>query len=261
MVEYHDHDSLSSSQIAAFVCDPLLWYYTYSARTWPRPEPSPEMAFGTAVHRMIEIGDRNAVVKRIPPDALNVDGHCKGKAWLEWKQANPADIYLKPGEQDPLSLIGNHLQANSWCREVIERSRKEVEHYWQDDDFGPCRAKFDAVTNGMLVDWKTTSRPDARTFAAEINARAYDLRMAFYRRGYRDKYGSEPEVYFVAICTTGGYSVTPYRLPNDWLDDAEARLIIAVDDMRRFSLGRYLDACPQVLDQPKWSKFQLENAA
>jgi len=52
--------------------------------------------------------------------------------------------------------------------------------------------------------------------------------------------------------------VVPYRLSDSWLDDAEARLILAVDDMRRFNLNDYLNRGPFVLEQPRWSQVNLD---
>lgn len=262
MSEYHKSPRLSSSQIAAFINDPIAWYHEWKVKDWPRTKATADMDFGTAVHRMIEVGGWQDMVKEIPASALNADGHCKGKAWLEWKAANPSDVYLKPGEPNPLRVIWEHLQANTWVRDVIRMSAKEVEFFWDDEEFGPCRVKFDAICSGMIIDWKTTSCRNARMFARDVVERSYDVRMAFYRRAFRIKYGVElPDVYLVAICTSGGMHVTPYQLSGEWLDDAEARLVVAVDDMQRFDIQRHLDKVPDLLTQPRWSNFNLEEVA
>lgn len=260
--DYYSRPGLSSSEIATFLSDPICWYHWYVAKDWTRPEPSAEMKLGTAVHKMIELDGWQDMVKEIPREVLNGDGHCKGKAWLEWKAENPCDVYLKPCEPNPLRVIWEHLQANVWTRGTILRSRKEVKHYWIDPDFGECKVKFDAVLVGEFVDWKTTSCRNARDFARDCYARSYDVRMAFYRRAFRDLQRVDlPDIFLVAIGTSGGMGVVPYQLSNAWLDDAEARLILAVDEMRRFNLEEYLDRKPQVLEQPRWSMLDLESVS
>ncbi len=259
-VDYHSRHELSSSEVACYLTDPIVWYHRYVSRDWPS-ESTEAMRFGTAVHRMIELGGCDTIVKQIPSEVLNDQGHCKGKAWIEWKAANPAEVYLKPGEANPLATIWDHLSANSWCRSVIETSIKESEYVWHDEDLSvDCRMKSDAILNGILVDWKTTTQPDARTFARDAAARAYDVRLAFYRRGYRHQFGHDPEVYIVAINTSGSYKVSPYRMPEPWLEDAEARLIVAVDEMSYFNLDRYLDSGPVDLIKPRWVGFEMGEA-
>ena len=259
MSDYHSRPELSSSEVAAYLSDPIAWWHAYRAKDWPRQEATSAMQFGTLVHSMIEHGGTSAIVKEIPAEVLNEQGHCKGKAWLEWKSANPAEQYLKPGEPNPLATIWEHLLANQWVRAIIENGDKEVSHFWPDLDLDcACRCRFDATLNGVLVDWKTTTMSNARTFAADAYSRFYDVRLALYRKGFQDLYGVKPEVYIVAIENSGGMAVNVYRMPDEWLDDAEARLILTVDEMMHFKLEDYLNRGPVTLIQPRYAQFKIE---
>jgi hypothetical protein len=265
---YHDRPELSSSEVAAYLDDPIQWWHQYKMKDWPRKEPTMAMAFGTKIHEMAEhtlpamIKARgwDSFIKKIPATVLNADGHCKGKTWTQWKEANPAELYLKPDEQNPFVQIWEHLMANSWCRAIIEHGQKEVEHFWHDEDLGcNCRIKLDVALNNVLTDWKSSRCKTKWKFENDVFERKYDVRLALYRRGFRDAYGVNPEIYIVAINTSGGYKVTPYRMPETWLDDAEAKLILTVDEMRRFNLSRYLDVAPVELEQPKRAVLNLES--
>lgn len=258
MTDYHSRPELSSSEVARFIEDPIAWYHEYKLRDWKR-ETTPAMQFGTEIHAMVENLGTDSIVREIPPEVLNADGHRKGKPWKDWEAENPALIYIKQGEPNPIATIWKHLMANSWCREIILNAEKEVEHVWNDEDTGPSRIKMDSVYQTALVDWKTTSKKCERTFTAEVYDRHYDVRLALYRKGFRDLFGFNPEVYVVSIQTSGGMKVTPYRIPDDWLEEAESRLIITVDDMRRFDLNRYLDAEPITLTKPRYATFDLES--
>lgn len=263
--QYHASEGLSSSEIAAYEDDPAQWFHWYRLRDWERA-PTNAMKLGTGVHDVIEyslplmvtLGGWDTLVRQIPKTVLNADGHCKGSAWNAWKAENPAEIYFKPWEPNPLSLVWDNLMANSFTRNFIAKSRKEVAHFWTDEDFGPCKVKFDAVNCPVFCDWKTTCKKTKREFELDIVRRSYDVRLAFYRIGFRAMFDSEPDVYIVAINTSGGYRVTPYRIPSEWLDDAEARLILIVDEMQRFDIAAYLDSEPQVLRQPNFSKVRFD---
>lgn len=267
-IDYHSRSERSSSQVADFLDDPIQWFHVHKLRDWKK-EPTAAMRLGTSTHTMIEVGlpmmiargGWESLVREIPREALNADGHCKGKQWTEWKAENPAEIYFKPGEPNPLRQVWEHLQASKWCRDFIEVSYKEVEHVWDDPLLGPCRCKMDAVSVPILCDWKTTSKRDARTFAADAFARNYDVRLAMYSRGFEDKYGCRPEVYIVAIQTTGGMVVNVYQMPSEWLEDAEARLLLACDEMDNFDIAKHLDVGPVPLVQPRYAVLDLEKVA
>lgn len=262
LLDYDEWPGLRSSSISTYIDKPIYWYHTEVLCDWPKEQASKEMGFGTAVHKMIELGGWEYMgIREIPRKVLNADGHCKGKAWTEWKEANPADTYIKPGEINTLRVIWEHLQANTWCREIIDLSSKEVKHLWEDNDFGLCKVKMDAVCPQILVDWKTTSCRTRARFANEIVERAYDVRMAFYRRAFKDKYGHSPVVYLLAIRNSGGFEVASWQLTDAWLDDADARLIFTVDEMKRFDLAEYLNRPPELLTQPRWSQTDLEAVA
>lgn len=265
---YHDRSEMSSSEVAAYLDDPILWFHQYKAKDWPKKEPTIAMAFGTKVHdmaehtlpAMIKAQGWDSFIKVIPSNVLNADGHCKGKAWTTWKDENPSEFYLKPDEQNPFVQIWEHLMSNSWCRSIIEHGQKEVEHFWFDEDLNcDCRIKMDVSINIALVDWKTTHKKTKQQFAYDAFDRKYDVRLALYRRGFRNAFGCDPEIYIVAIQTKGGYKITPYRMPDSWLEDAEAKLILTVDEMRHFNLERYLDCGPELLEQPRKAILDLES--
>lgn len=258
-MDYFDRPELSSSQVAAYLTDPIRWYHEHVAKDWLPESPTEAMKFGTIVHSMIEAGSCDSVVKRIPRSVLNKDGHRKGKSWLAWKRANPAQFYIGPNEANPFTTVWEHLTANSWCRNLIENGSKEVIHIWNDPDLGPCRCKFDVILSMDMPDWKTTNRKTDKGFTNEIGERFYDVRLSLYRRGFADLFGVKPKTYPVAIQNSGSYSVTPYRLDEDWLDDAEARLITAVYEMKQFKLPEHLDREPKIIKQPRYAtRFQTE---
>lgn len=248
--EYHSRPELSSTQVAAYLTDSIKWYHEYILKDWEKEPATPAMEFGTLVHSVIEHGFDNAkfVVK---PDAMDF----RTKAGQAWRDAMRAGGYrvLDKQEYRMLLTINSHIAASDCCRRWSTEGLKEVEHIWNDDDLGPCRCKFDVVCGSVFVDWKTTSKKTEKAFINEISDRFYDVRLALYRRGFRDKYKVDPQVHVVAIQSSGGFAVTPYELDDKWLDDAEARLLIAVDDMRRFDLNSVLNKKPKWIYQPRWS--------
>jgi len=262
-VDYHSRPELSSSEVAMYLRDPLEWWGNYKAEPRWKKEVSQAMEFGTAVHLCAERGGWDGLAMEIPVEVLNDDGHCKGKAWTAWKATNEALVYFKPGERNPLAEIWNNLQSNTFCRTSLDTARAEggleKVHTWDDEYLGPCRMKADCIAGPLLIDWKTTNKTDTRGFANDAAGMGYDVRLSLYRRGYRNLFGCDPEIHVVAIRSSGSYRVTPYRIPDTWLDDAEARLVMLVDEMNHFDLASFLDAKPVELPQPRFAKLDLED--
>jgi len=254
---YHDRPELSSSQVSAFLRDPIEWYHVHVAKDWPKQEATPAMQFGTLVHQMIEVGgpDKLPLVER-PQEA-----DFRKKEWRQWKAEQETAGVEVVDSLEMYRTIWSNLNASAWIRDVMEITAKEVEHVWNDELLGPCRCKFDAVCDGLIVDWKTTDKKNERGFVYSLLDFHYDVRLALYSRGYRDKYGVPARVVLVAIQKGGGFGVQPYELPDEWIDDAEARLILTVDKMSSFDIKQALDVRPVMLTQPKFSQVTEEDFA
>jgi len=253
---YHDKPELSSSQVADFLDDPICFYRRHILKDWPKKQPTPTMEFGTAVHKMIEQGEFESLAKDIPAHVLNADGHCKGKAWTDWKEANPAATYVKPGEINALASIFAGLCANKHCRKwMAEPSKnKEFEILWTHKPTGiACKSRIDLLTDsGLIVDWKTTVDCEPRKFQRSICDFNYDIRLAFYRLAVETLTGNRLPVVAVAIQNSPGFAVQPYEIPCAWLDDAETKLNEAMDEIALFDIADYVDRPIVCIDKPRW---------
>lgn len=268
-MNYHDRPEHSSSQIADFMDDPIAWWHIHKAKEWPKKPPTPQMKYGTDVHRMIELGGPDKIVRMIPESVLNSQGHCKGKAWTDWKHVqlseNPYLTFLKPGELNPFQITWEHLQANRFARESIEQGQLEIKHYWTDPNSGlKCRMMVDCLRPHVCVDWKSTRSTNIRDFQNDAFARHYDVRLAFYQRGIADLTGETIPVSTVAFRNQPGYDVRPIHLSDKWILDAQDVLSRTLEQIASFEIGNYLDRPVVELDAPRYANFiheyELETA-
>lgn len=273
MSDYHSRKERSSSEVAMFLSEPVKWWHVYKEKDW-KNDPTPAMDVGNVIHTMLEKGTTETEYqgKRlyavIPDEVLNDDGHRKGKKWTDWAAANPAWLYFKSDEPNMLKVVWEHAMASDWIREVMDRGIREMEHIWHDSVLGECRMKSDlvippgvdieGVETPALIDWKTTTKASKWQFASHIGEFWYHVRMAFYVRGYRDKYGCNPSVYLVAVDTGNSYRLRPYQLTPEELDAAEALLLKTVEDMNNFDVKRELNVKPQPLRLPAFKNKQIE---
>lgn len=259
--EYSSLPGLRSSEIHDFLEDPGMWWDVWVAKTRKKPS-SDSMQLGSAIHAMIERGGPSTMCKTIPLSVLNDDGHRKGKKYTDWLKDNPADHYVKEGEPNELELIWNNLHANDFTRGVIESAELEVACHWADPVLGWCKVRFDAVNlncdKPYLLDWKSCDARSCGGFAYTIANMHYDVRLALYQRAFRHRYGVDPEVYIVAIKTSGSYTVKPWKMPKAWMDDAGAELVYTVCKMQEFDIAAWRNAKPEDLEQPRRSRVKSE---
>jgi hypothetical protein len=243
--------------VSAFLADPVKWYHQYAVKAWARDEPTEAMQFGTNVHLMCAAGGPSA----LPIVGRPAEADFRKKEWKEWKAEQEASGVEIVDSLSMYRTIWQNLLSSDWIREVMRNTAKEVEHVWNDEVLGPCRCKFDAVSDGLIVDWKTTDKKNERGFVYSLLDFHYDVRLALYSRGYRDRFGVPARIVLVAIQKSGGFGVQPYELPDEWVDDAEARLILTVDKMSSFDIRRALNVKPVMLTQPKFSQISDEDFA
>lgn len=264
--EYHDRPELSSSQIAAYLDDPIKFYHQHVAKDWPKDTPTPAMQFGTNVHTMIERGGFESICKTVPKSVLNKDGHRKGKAYTDWKAENPSEDYVNEGQPNPYQLIWESLQANDFTRQWINEpdDHKEVDIYWTHPGTGlKCRSRIDYLRHNAIIDWKTATDVGPRDFQQDVCYRNYDIRLAFYQQAVEEQFGQTLPVIAVAIQNKPGYSVVPYEIPQEWLDEARSHLQRILERIRDFQLADYANKSIITLSKPRWrfsDRYELQEA-
>jgi len=238
---YHRRPELSSSQISMFIDDRVAWYYTHKVKQWPKPKTIKAMEFGTQVHEMLEAGgpDKSLFVE-VPREVLNKDGHKKGKAWLQFKDAHPGAFFFNPGERCPILEIWENVNQNKIGVHLVEQERKEREVFWTDPATGiECKAKIDVDSDApyrCIADWKTTRSIHPRAFQSDCHRMHYPERLALYRRGMQSETGEILPVLAFAIENTGSYRVQPSA----------------------FDIEAEMDKPCVTIDAPRWSSFDSE---
>jgi exodeoxyribonuclease VIII len=251
MTDYHSRPELSSSQLALFLRDPIVFYHTCVLGDWPKDEPTPAMQFGTLVHTMIELGgpDRLDIVRR--PEGLDLRTK-EGKAWRE---ANAGKEIVSEPDWLRLERVWTHLQACSQVRKFLGNGHVERELFWQHSRSGiDCRAKVDQLSDGVLIDWKTTSAASEEEFINQAVNMHYDIRLAFYRDGIETVENIQrPKILVVGIQSGGGHEIFPLEITGLMEElHSEERMHRAVEDISTFVLEEYLDRPIKVATAPPW---------
>lgn len=240
MEDYHAHDSVSSSSLADFAEDPLLWHYRRTGLL-PRKSTTSAMAFGTQVHEALEKGV-DAVCVTVPHYALNKDGHRRGKAYTEWLSEQPEGAtILKEGEPNPFEFIKLHIDACPSMRPFLETPEAELSIFFQ--AFGvDARCRIDAISkHGVIGDWKTTRTITEYGFRREMAKMKYPLRLALYQLGVEAYTGEVLPVVCNAIENKPPYFVRSFEIDPEWLAYERGQIAKLLPAMESFDVCKYLD--------------------
>jgi hypothetical protein len=262
--QYHGTKGLSNSLLQHFDRDPVSYYHKHISCDWPIDPPTPEMEFGTAVHRLIEYQLNWAKLAiYIPADVLNKDGHKRGLRWKKWAKENWQHEHLKPGQLNHFEVIAQNVVAHRRAQSIVchPKAHRETNIRWRQRDMAfNCKARLDLVIPGTaVVDVKTIYDVDRRVLQSEIERRRYYRQLAFYRDAWNTYADEVLPCFIVAIQNKPGYAVEVVELAQHWIDRGHEENIEVMQRLQEahesgdFYPDTYREEQNIVLDPPRWA--------
>ena len=204
--EYFALEALSASGAKMLRKSPLH----YRADKFKTRQPTAAMIFGTVVHRLVLEPERPAFAVKY----LNWASK-EGKAERERLEATGLPI-LSEADGDRATAIRDALWSNAQIAELLEGAQKEQVMLW--DQHGvKCKAKADAIGDGVVIDLKTTIDAAPHEFARSVATFSYHLQAAHYLDGYRATRGGSADFIFIAVESAAPHAFALYRLDHETL--------------------------------------------
>lgn len=252
--EYHALTSVSKSGLDLIRKAPAIFRHR---RDNPTP-PTPAMRLGTLTHTAILEPDRMSELIVAPVvDRRTTAGKA---AWAAFEIESEGREIVTEDELANLDGIRSAVWAHPAAGKALAMLREvETSIFWTDRETGvDCRCRPDGIlTNGLIVDVKTTkdARPDE--FAKSIANYRYHVQAAFYGDGYLEGFGEPPKGFmFIAVETEPPYLVACYvaseAMKLRGRADYQADLATYA---RCMESGEWpgLSQSPIVIDLPKWA--------
>lgn len=207
---YHATEALSQSGATKLLRSPAHYILE---RSTPK-EPTAAMQFGSAVHCGVLEPNEFAARVVCAPD---INRRTKdGKAeWAAFIAESAGRIVLDADSFDAARRCVDAVNAHPAARELLAGSRREVSVFWTDERYAvPCKARFDALNHGGIVDIKTTDDASSEAFALSIARWGYHRQAAHYSDGHTVTLGAEPAFFvFVAVERDPPHGVACYAMP------------------------------------------------
>ena len=255
---YHAAPALGSTDLKNLLRSPA--HYKAAKE---QPLESEALRIGTLVHECILEPDTWRLRRDIP----QVNKRTKaGKEEL-------AKFYEVMGEEGLLAVdvedralceaMRDSVMSHRLVKAVLENAeRREQSCFWPDDytEVG-CKARFDGLADGLVLDLKTTQDASPGAFRNAVARYDYHVQAAHYSAGAHAVTGRWPDYAIVAVEKKPPYACAVYMLDEDALavgakrrEDALARYMVCQGE------GRW-PAYPetvQTLSLPGWAAQDQE---
>lgn len=136
---------------------------------------------------------------------------------------------------------------------VYLQGKGQEPHFWTDKEHEiECRylPDIEDPENGMLIDLKKTKSANPKHFAKQAYSLGYDIQVAHYREGYRDRYGEYPRQIVLL-----SYE---WDFPHNWSANIITEALIDEGCRRREEAMCTLKQCRGVNEWPSWGVHVMD---
>lgn len=240
--EYRALDAVNQSRLKTLQVSPELYCGRYVTGTIPPIKATPAMVFGSTVETYLRTGDHGCTL--VPPEVLTSNGHRRGKAWEEWRDAQDSgrELLIQSEWNDrripDLERIAANIDAHEKARLLIRESEWHWRNVWCDASTGlTCKVEIDCVYHGLdshvLADLKTTSDTSPEAFARQAANLGYDIQAAFYVDAYAEQHGRSLPYVLVCVRNVEPYDVEVYRMDDAFVDIGRRKYRSLIEDLAR----------------------------
>ena len=205
--QYHADPSIGHSGLIRLLKSPA---HLREALDHP-PQPTPAMAFGSAVHTYILEPERfsNEFVVAEKFDRRTKEGK---EAAARFEAANQGKTLITAEDLATLTLMRAAVVAHQGAADLLKQGEAELSAFWTDSLTGiPCRCRPDWFNATALVDLKSCVDASSRGFSRAIANHGYDIQAAFYVDGVKRVTGSELPFLFIAMEKDAPHAVAVYQ--------------------------------------------------
>jgi hypothetical protein len=194
---YHDHPAISASKLKKIACGTDIDYWAaYEDPNRMPMVPSDAMRQGSLVDCLItepQNFDRKYVV------APKCDRRTKAgkETWAEAQdlaRSRCADL-IPEDWHHTAKLIADNLVNGPITSKYLQGKGQEP-HFWHDKDHDiECRylPDMEDPSEGLLLDLKKSRSANPAHFSRQAYSLGYDIQVAHYAEGYKDRYGEYPK--------------------------------------------------------------------
>jgi hypothetical protein len=181
-------------------------------------EDSPALAFGRALHSAILEPAIFAATYTTEPDFGDCRKADNKRTRDAWRADNAGKTFLSAADAERIAGMSRAVREHPVAGQLFDGGTAEVTVKWTDPTTGlVCKARADYYKRGLgvVVDLKSTTAGDDKTFAKSVASYGYHRQAAFYGSGF-EAVGAPFKIFvFVAVEKEAPYLVSLFTLDDD----------------------------------------------
>lgn len=242
--EYHAAAGISRSMLVDFKRSPRHFWYKHLNKNYVKPESTPAMQFGTALHTALlepqEFYNRIAVkpeekiiigkplrLKDVGRLAFDADKKrieeariAKESAEIAFELESQGKIILTADEKKKLDAMCEAVYSDVYAKELLVGARYERSIFWIDPDTQLlCKGRPDIWHDQFIVDYKSCDDASEKAFHWAAKSNGYYLQFAMMNEAIKNVLGydmrdfiflaqEKPEPYLPAVIQLSDESLT-----------------------------------------------------
>ena len=254
---YHALKAVSPSQIKVLGRSPLHYWDRFLAPDKEKPEPTPAMLKGTALHTAVlepELWDATIAV---PPHSFDRRTKAGRELAQEFERESAGKIVLSPEDADEVRRMADAVRKHPAASFLLDMpGRREASYTWTDPATGlECKTRPDwhSEDRRIVVDVKTTRDASRVEFAKSIANLDYHVQAAWNQ----DAIGAE-QFLTIAVENARPWAVAVYPASGAMIAAGQRRIEAAMTLLAEcHANGRwpgYGDLVAEPIELPGWCK-------
>lgn len=247
--DYHRHSAVSKSHLDLVARSPLHYWARYVDPNRVEPEPSEQMALGSALHTHVLELDQWDSRYVVMPEGLKRTTK-EGKAAYEALLQDGRTILSHNIAQQVMAMGRSVLSHPAAAMLLNLPGKAETTHMWTDEATGlecKCRPDWLLDDGSLIVDVKTTRDASFSGFRKSIGAYRYHVQAAWYLHGLEQATGKRPEQFlFVCVESDAPYACAVYAADAEMVATGMAQ---AVTDLALLAECKAADRWPSYSEQ------------
>jgi hypothetical protein len=254
---YHALKAVSPSQIKVLGRSPLHYHDRFLAEDREKPEPTPAMLKGTALHTAVlepQLWDSTIAVPRQRFDGRTKAGQA---AAAEFDRESAGKIVISPEDADEVRRMADAVRTHPAARFLLELpGRREASYTWTDEATGlECKTRPDwhSEDRRIVVDVKTCRDASRVEFAKAISNLDYHVQAAWNQDALQAE-----QFITIAVENVRPYAVAVYPASGALIAAGQRRIQAAMTQLAEcWQSGRwpgYGDLVQEPIDLPGWCR-------
>lgn len=262
--QYHSSPGISRSTIMEFKKSPRHYWHKYINPNYVKPEQTPAMNFGSAMHTFIlehnHFFNRYVIAPPKPPLLKDVGREAYEKGKLDYAiffEQNSNKEIICEEDYKQICCMFDEIKKNDQAYELIIDAQYEKSIYWTDPETQLlCKVRPDIWHKNFIVDYKTTNDASERAFQREMESYGYYMQFAMMHEAFKYAFNEEMiNFVFLAQEKTEPYLTAIYPLDMDSLEAGVNEFHDLLWQIKACQESNYYPGYPtKTISLPRWSK-------